>query len=136
MKKNKKRLIWWLIGIAAAAAVMICIYCSCRPKTAVGSKKVELEVVDDQNEVKTYSIQTDGEYLTDVMDELTKTSDFTYQGSTSTYGLYLETVNDLTADFNKDGAYWAIYVNGEYGQYSADQQPVQDNDDFKLIYEK
>lgn len=105
-------------------------------KTAVGSKKVELEVVDDQNEVKTYSIQTDGEYLTDVMDELTKTSDFTYQGSTSTYGLYLETVNDLTADFNKDGAYWAIYVNGEYGQYSADQQPVQDNDDFKLIYEK
>ena len=70
------------------------------------------------------------------MDELTKTSDFTYQGSTSSYGLYIETVNGVTADFSKDGAYWSIYVNGEYGQYSADQQPVQDKDEFKLVYAK
>ena len=136
MKQNKKKTIWWCIGIAAAAVIMICIYCLCRPKASVGSKNVELEVVDDQNEVKTYQIQTDGEYLSNVMDELTKTSDFTYLGSTSSYGLYIETVNGITADFSKDGAYWSIYVNGEYGQYSADQQPVQDKDEFKLVYAK
>jgi hypothetical protein len=136
MKQNKKKTICWCIGIAAAAVIMICIYCLCRPKASVGSKNVELEVVDDQNEIKTYQIQTDGEYLSDVMDELTKTSDFTYQGSTSSYGLYIETVNGVTADFSKDGAYWSIYVNGEYGQYSADQQPVQDKDEFKLVYAK
>ena len=40
-----------------------------------------------------------------------------------------------TADYDAYGAYWSIYVNDEYGQYGADQQPVADGDTFKLCYE-
>lgn len=50
------------------------------------------------------------------------------------YGLYIDTVNGLTADYAEDGAYWSIYVNGEYGSYSADQQPVADGDVYGLVY--
>ena len=56
-------------------------------------------------------------------------------GSESDYGLYIETVNGLTADYDANGAYWSIYVNGEYGQYGADAQPVADGDAFSLVYE-
>ena len=68
--------------------------------------------------------------------ELKAKGDFTYEGSDSEYGLYIESVNGLKADYNVDKAYWAIYVNGEYGQLGADTQPVNDGDSFKLAYEK
>ena len=38
------------------------------------------------------------------------------------------------SDYAVDGAYWSIYVNGEYGNYSADQQPVADGDVYGLVY--
>lgn len=35
-------------------------------------------------------------------------------GSTSEYGLFIESVNGVAADFEKDKTYWALYVDGEY----------------------
>jgi len=64
-----------------------------------------------------------------------KDGDFTYEGSTSEYGLYIISINGLTPDYEKDGAYWSIYVNGEYGQYGADAQPVADGDTYRFAYE-
>ena len=42
----------------------------------------------------------------------------------------------MEANF-EDGsnAYWAIYVNDEYGMYSLDTQPVTDGDSYALVYE-
>ena len=55
-------------------------------------------------------------------------------GSDSEYGLFITSINGITAD-GSDGAYWSIYVNGEYGQYGADSQPVNDGDAFSFRYE-
>ena len=44
------------------------------------------------------------------------------------------TVNGVTADFNVDSAYWSVTVNGEYGIFGIDSQPVADGDAFQLIY--
>ena len=52
------------------------------------------------------------------------------------YGLYIEKVNGLEADYNKDGAYWALYMNGEYAQNGIDTQPVRNKDEITLSYEK
>ena len=41
-------------------------------------------------------------------------------GEDSDYGLYVKTVNGETADYDKDGAYWAFYVNGEYAMTGVD----------------
>jgi len=77
-------------------------------------------------------VHTDAEYLAQVFDEV---DGLTVEGDTTEYGLYITTVNDVTADYNVDGAYWAIYVNGDYGMYGADQQPVTDGDKYTLKYE-
>ena len=34
-------------------------------------------------------------------------------GDTTEYGLYVKTVNGVTLDYDADGAYWAVYINGE-----------------------
>ena len=49
----------------------------------------------------------------------------------------MKKVNGLEADYNKDGAYWALYMNGEYAQNGIDtRQPVRNKDEITLSYEK
>ena len=43
-------------------------------------------------------------------------------------------VNGIKADDSKK-TYWAIYVNGDYSQYGADSQPVNDGDAYALRLE-
>ena len=47
-------------------------------------------------------------------------------GESSDYGLYITTVNGITLDWEKDGKYWAFYINGEYAQTGADTTEIQE----------
>ena len=95
-------------------------------------KNITVEVVNEKGESKTYNIKTDAKLLYDAI----KTTDgLSLEGNVGDYGYYITAVNGVTADFDKDQAYWAFYVNGEYGQTSIDTQPIADGDDFRLVYE-
>lgn len=41
-------------------------------------------------------------------------------GEGGPYGLYVKTVNGVTLDYDTDGMYWALYVNGEYSMKGVD----------------
>lgn len=131
-KSNKKLIILAAAVLAVLVAVFAVVWSLNRPVTTKGAKNVSITVIDDNAAETTYTANTDAEYLSQVFDEIDA---LTVEGSTSEYGLYIETVNGLTADYAKDGAYWSIYVNGEYGMYGADSQPVNDGDTFTLAYE-
>ena len=47
-------------------------------------------------------------------------------GDDSEYGLYVKTVNDITVDYDKDGKYWAFYVDGEYATTGVDSTQITD----------
>ena len=131
-ERNNKKLILSVILLAAVLTAAAVLYMVFVPKAAAGSKAIEVVVVDDAGEKTTYQHKTDAEYLRQALEEI---PDFTMEGEEGDYGLYVKTVNGLTADYDTDGAYWSIYVNGAYGQYSVDQQPVQDGDSFSIQYE-
>ncbi len=95
-----------------------------------------MEVINDKGETTSYEGRTDQEYLRGIMDELAAANGFSYDGEDGEYGLYIKTINGVTADYDTDGAYWSIMVNGEYGQYGADSQPVADGDAFQFVYTK
>lgn len=135
MQKNTKKVLIGLAGLIAAAVVFLIVYNVAGPKTQEGGKTCTLEVMDDNGELTSYELSTDAEYLGELMDEAAASEEFSYEGEDGDYGLYIDTVNGLTADYDTDGAYWAIYVNGEYGQNSADTQPVADGDTYRLTYE-
>lgn len=46
-------------------------------------------------------------------------------GDESEYGLYVKTVNGITADYDVDQTYWAFYVNGEYASTGVDSTNVE-----------
>ena len=41
-------------------------------------------------------------------------------GHETEYGLYIDTVNGITADWDNDQTYWAFYVGGEYATTGID----------------
>ena len=123
-------------ALVVAAGVFALVYFLNKPKAEEGTKAYTFVVVDDKGASKEYTGKTDTQFLKGLMDELKAKGDFTYEGTDGEYGLYIDSVNGLKADYNVDKAYWAIYVNGEYGQLGADTQPVNDGDSFKLAYEK
>lgn len=130
-KKSNKKLIIGIVVLVAVVAIFAVVYALCKPGTSKGAKAVTIEVTDNNQQTTSYKVNTDAEYLSEVFDEI---DDLVVEGTVSEYGLYIDTINGVTADYNVDGSYWAIYVNGEYGMYGADQQPVADGDTYGLVY--
>ena len=56
------------------------------------------------------------------------------EGEQGDYGLYITAVDGEEAVYEEDGAYWALYQNGEYAMQSADLTPINDGDQFSLVY--
>ena len=57
-------------------------------------------------------------------------------GEEGQYGLYVTTVNGITVDYDKDGMYWAFYVNDEYAQTGVDATEIKEGDSYALKAEK
>ena len=126
----------WRAGFRKTAAllamtVLISVLTACGGKDE-GKYKITVEVVNDQGETKSYQSSTDAEVLYDALLEI---DGLTLDGYESDYGYYITGVNGLVADFDADGAYWSLYVNGEYGSYGVENQPVADGDTYRLAYE-
>lgn len=126
---NSKRIVIAVAVLVVLIAALLIVYTVAKPGTTEGSKQITLEVVYEDGTTENYEIATDAEYLKEAIE-----STVTLEGEDGDYGFTLYTVNGVTADWN-DSVYWAIYVNGEYGQYALDQQPVTDGDSFQLVYE-
>ena len=131
---DTKKIIIGAVILIVLLAVFAVIYAVFGPNATQGSKEYILKVVDDNGETTEYTGHTDAEYLRGALEELEKTEDLTIEGEESDYGLFINTVNGVTADYSKDKAYWALYVNDEYGNYGVDSQPVTDGDTYSLVY--
>ena len=54
-------------------------------------------------------------------------------GTQSDYGLYVTTVNGITADWDTENAYWAFYIGGEYAQTGVDATPITEGAVYSLV---
>lgn len=96
-----------------------------------GSRQFSLTVSDQDGSETEFEIHTDQETVGAALQELELIA-----GEEGQYGLYVTTVNGITADFDKDGMYWAFYVNGEYAQTGVDATQIQKGESYSLKLEK
>lgn len=129
--KQNKTLFIAAILLFVAVVAFFGMYQSFAPQTTEGAKAITIQVVDDAQKLTEYSIRTDAEYLIDAMKDTPK---LTFSGYESQYGITLTAINGITADWEKDNAYWCVYVNGEMGNYGVSTQPVTDGDTFRFEY--
>lgn len=78
-----------------------------------------------------FTINTDEKTLAAAMQELELLS-----GDESEYGLYIKTVNGITADYDVDASYWALYEGEEYVTVGADSLNITDGGSYSLVYTK
>lgn len=137
MKNNStKKIVISAIVLAVLIAAFALLYGKFSAKGTAGDKAIVIEVVDESGNSTEYDVDTDAEYLKDAMDDLAEADDsFSFSGKDSGYGLMVQVINGKQAIYEEDGAYWALYVNGEYGQYGVTEQPVTDGDTYTWSYE-
>lgn len=78
-----------------------------------------LTVTDLDGTQKEFVVKTDKKNVADALAEVGLVS-----GENSEYGLYIKVVNGITADYNVDGSYWSLLVNGEMSMVGASSVSV------------
>ena len=128
MKKNTK-IILAAILVAALATCLLTIYLSTRPVPAAGEKTFTVEVVHSDGSVRTFTSDTDAEYLGDVL-----LAEGLIQGDMGEFGLYITAVDGEEAIYEADSSYWALYEGEDYATQGVDQTPIYDGSRFSLVY--
>ena len=57
-------------------------------------------------------------------------------GEDSEYGLYVKSVNGITADYDADGTYWAFYENDQYAMAGVDTTAIVPGTEYSFRVEK
>lgn len=96
-----------------------------------GDKSFVTEVVDADGKTVKFTVQTNEKTVGEALQKLG-----VIDGEEGDYGLYIKTVNGITADYNKDGVYWAFYVDGEYAMTGADMTDAVDGTVYTFRVEK
>ncbi len=125
-KKNKGKMALGLMGLAVIAVIMLLLYNQFKPEAVEGSKKISAEVIFADGTSKSYDIQTDEEFLRDALEQIKLIS-----GTESEFGLYVTTVEGITADEAKQ-EWWCFTLNGSTINTSVDTTPIKDGDHYEI----
>ena len=88
-------------------------------------------VVDKEGNQTAFDISTDKKIVGEALLDLGL-----IEGEAGPYGLYVKTVNGITADYDVDQTYWAFYINDEYAMSGVDTTEIIDGDTYSFKVEK
>ncbi|MCH5250440.1 MAG: DUF4430 domain-containing protein, partial [Lachnospiraceae bacterium] len=92
-----------------------------------GNTVFDFTVTDKEGSETSFEIHTDKETVGEALLELGL-----IDGEEGEYGLYVKTVNGITVDYDKDGKYWAFYVNGEYASSGVDSTKITEGESYSF----
>jgi len=88
-------------------------------------------VVDGEGNEHTFEIHTDKTTVGAALLEVKL-----IEGEDGPYGLYVKSVNGITADYDVDGTYWAFYINDEMAMTGVDATDVEAGATYSFKVEK
>ncbi len=124
MSKKKIALIAGVLIVLIAAFALI--FALTRPETSQGAKTIRIQVMVSDTDTREYTLHTDEEYLRGALEEENLIS-----GSESEYGLFVTTVDGVTADDSLQ-QWWCFTKGGEALNTGVDSTPIQDGDQFEI----
>jgi hypothetical protein len=101
------------------------------PSLGEGATTFTLNITFGDGTEKQYLIHTDKQTVGDALLELGLVA-----GEDSEYGLYVKTVDGVTADYNVDGTYWAFYIDGAYAMTGVSGTDITPGSTYALKVEK
>lgn len=126
--KNKKLFIA-VVALVAMVAVMLGVFFATRQDPNAGKKAYTVTVVHSDGSEKVFEGYSDAEYLGTVL-----VGNGIVEDNQSDYGLYILVADGEEANWEKDGAYWSVYVGEEPAITGADQIVLEDGGVYSLVY--
>lgn len=146
MIKNSIRKMLSVIGVFVLIAAMALNFTGCSsaptpketaPETTSAENGTDsfkhtftLTVVDLDGKETDLVVMTNREYVGEALLE-----EGIITGDMGDYGMYINTVNGIVADWDKDQTYWAFYIDGEYALTGVDTTPIE-NKTYSLVLTK
>ena len=96
-----------------------------------GDTTFAFTVVDKEGVETSFEVHTDKEIVGEALMDCGL-----IEGEAGPYGLYVKTVNGVTADYDVDQTYWAFYVNGEYATSGVDTTSITTGETYSFKVEK
>ena len=124
-KPMNKKLLAGVLALVLVVAALIGIYFATRPATSAADKTITATVVANGEE-EAFTIHTDEEYLRGALESIDLIA-----GEESEYGLFVTTVNGITAD-DANQEWWCCTIGGESLNTGVDSTPIADGDAFEI----
>ena len=96
-----------------------------------GKTQFDFSVVNAEGKETKFIINTDKKTVGEALIELGL-----IKGDEGAYGLYVKTVNGETLDYDKDGKYWAFYVDGQYASKGVELTEIEAGISYSFKAEK
>ena len=128
--KNKTNLIRLSVLFVLMAALALCLASCDKTEQNTAAVTFTLTVIGPDGTATEHTVTSDADNLGDAL-----LNEGIIEGRDDQYGLYITAVDGITADFDKDGAYWALYIGEEYAMTGISSTPIAEGDTFKLVYE-
>jgi uncharacterized protein YpmB len=125
-KNNLKTIIISCVILAVLVAAFLIVYNIFSEKPVAGQKTITVQVVLADKTSKSYDIKTTSEFLRGALEEKNLVA-----GTESEYGLFVLTVDGVTADDTKQ-EWWNFTKNGETLLTGIDTTPILDGDHFEI----
>lgn len=125
-KKPVNKKLWLALALlVVAVAVALGLWYFNRPTTVGGEKTITATVVADGSE-EAFTITSEDKYLRGALESIDLIA-----GEESEYGLFVTTVNGITADDSKQ-EWWCFTKGGQSLDTGVDSTPIADGDAFEI----
>ena len=96
-----------------------------------GAKTFTVEVTDGEGKVTAFTVKSDAKTVGEALLALNVIA-----GDDGQYGLYVKTVNGITADYDKDQTWWGFYIDGVSASVGVDSTDIVDGSTYGFKVEK
>ena len=124
-----KKTIMSVVGFLLAILVLLGVWQGTRPEAQDGEKHIAVEIIHKDGSEKSFSYDTDEEYLGELLKK-----EGLISGTEDQYGIFVDTVDGETAIWEEDGGWWSLSCNGEDAQTGVDQMVIEDGSVYTWTY--
>ena len=124
--KSNKKLIFAILAVVIAAALMLFLYQTFMPKGTKGDKTITVTVIHGDGSQKEFTCRTEEAYLDKVL-----VAEGIVEDNPADYGLYILVADGEEADEGSQ-EWWCITKGGESVNTGASDTPIEDGDHFEL----
>lgn len=96
-----------------------------------GDNYFNFSVEDDNGNKYDFHVHTDKTIVGEALEELGL-----IEGTEGDFGLYVNKVNGIYAEYDVTGTYWAFYVNNEYAMTGIDMTEIIEGNSYTMKIEK